>query len=42
MHGLVLLDENDQVVRPAILWCDQRTEQECKDITKQIGAATAD
>jgi xylulokinase len=37
MHGLVLLDENDQVVRPAILWCDQRTEQECKDITKQIG-----
>jgi xylulokinase len=38
MHGLVLLDEKDQVVRPAILWCDQRTEEECKDITKQIGA----
>jgi xylulokinase len=37
MHGLVLLDEKDQVVRPAILWCDQRTEEECKAITKQIG-----
>ena len=37
MHGLVLLDERDQVVRPALLWCDQRTEQECKDLTKRIG-----
>lgn len=25
MHGLVILDENDQVIRPAILWNDQRT-----------------
>jgi xylulokinase len=38
MHGLVLLDEQDRVVRPALLWCDQRTEQECRDITKKIGA----
>src|SRR5207245_2562036 len=26
MHGAVLLDERDEVVRPAIIWCDQRTE----------------
>ena len=29
MHGLVLLDEHDDVVRPAILWNDQRTAAEC-------------
>jgi xylulokinase len=38
MHGLVLLDAHDQVVRPAIIWCDQRTEQECRDITERVGA----
>ena len=25
MHGLVMLDENDEVIRPSIIWCDQRT-----------------
>src|ERR671914_593676 len=29
MHGLVLLDERDEVLRPAILWNDQRTAAEC-------------
>ena len=29
MHGLVALDENDQVIRPSILWCDQRTQKQC-------------
>ncbi len=38
MHGLVLLDGQDQVLRPAILWCDQRTEEECREITAQVGA----
>jgi xylulokinase len=38
MHGLVLLDAQDQIVRPAILWCDQRTEEECREITNQVGA----
>lgn len=38
MHGLVLLDAQDQVVRPAIIWCDQRTDEECREITKQVGA----
>ena len=32
MHGLVILDENDTVIRPAILWCDQRTEKECEEL----------
>jgi xylulokinase len=39
MHGLVALDAADRVVRPAILWCDQRTEAECRDLTAQLGAA---
>ena len=37
MHGLVMLDENNEVIRPAILWCDQRTSAECVEITKTIG-----
>ena len=32
MHGLVLLDAADRVLRPAILWNDQRTEAECAEI----------
>jgi xylulokinase len=39
MHGAVLLDEHDQVVRPAIIWCDQRTESQCRELTEQIGSA---
>ncbi len=38
MHGSVLLDENDKPLRPALLWCDQRTEKQCRDITGKIGA----
>lgn len=37
MHGLVCLDANGAVLRPAILWCDQRTTAECRYITKKIG-----
>ena len=32
MHGLVLLDENNNVVRPAILWNDTRTTEQCAQI----------
>ena len=39
MHGAVLLDDEGQVVRPAIIWCDQRTEAECRWLTDAIGAA---
>ncbi|MCX7011616.1 MAG: xylulokinase, partial [Candidatus Sumerlaeota bacterium] len=38
MHGLVCLDKNDHVLRPAILWCDLRTTPQCKSITERIGA----
>jgi xylulokinase len=37
MHGLVLLDESGDVVRPAILWNDQRTEAECDEIRHRVG-----
>ena len=37
MHGLVLLDEAGKVLRPAILWCDGRTQDECDEITETIG-----
>ncbi|MFQ3548489.1 MAG: xylulokinase, partial [Armatimonadota bacterium] len=37
MHGSVFLDENNNVVRPAILWCDQRTQKECDWITETVG-----
>jgi xylulokinase len=37
MHGLVCLDERDKVLRPAMLWNDQRTGAECAEIEKRIG-----
>jgi xylulokinase len=37
MHGLVLLDEAGGVLRPAILWNDQRTQAECDEIHARIG-----
>ncbi len=37
MHGLVILDKEDQVIRPAILWNDQRTEGECNYLNEEIG-----
>lgn len=38
MHGLVMLDENNAVIRPSIIWCDQRTAAECEEITQKVGA----
>jgi xylulokinase len=37
MHGLVLLDEAGDVLRPAILWNDQRTQSQCDEIHRRIG-----
>jgi xylulokinase len=37
MHGLVALDSGGAVLRPAILWNDQRTQAECEEIEKTIG-----
>lgn len=38
MHGLVMLNGQGAVLRPAIIWCDQRTAEECKKITALVGA----
>ncbi len=37
MHGLVILDKEDQVIRPAILWNDGRTAEECDYLNNEIG-----
>ena len=38
MHGLVMLDGDGEVIRPSIIWCDQRTGAECEEITARVGA----
>jgi xylulokinase len=38
MHGAVMLDERDEVLRAALIWCDQRTDPQCKAITERVGA----
>lgn len=38
MHGCVLLDEAGDVVRPALLWNDQRTSRQCEEIRARVGA----
>ena len=40
-HGLVVLDENDAVIRPAKLWCDTSTTAQCAEITAHFGGANA-
>ncbi|MEZ4701416.1 MAG: xylulokinase [Rhodothermales bacterium] len=37
MHGLVLLDAHGEVIRPALLWNDQRTGAECDEIRERVG-----
>ena len=39
MHGAVMLDARGAVVRPALIWCDVRTEKQCKELTRKIGRA---
>lgn len=39
MHGSVFLDSSGEVIRPALLWNDQRTLRQCEEITEAIGAA---
>src|SRR3954464_1444638 len=38
MHGSVFLDAAGEVIRPALLWNDQRTAAECDEITERVGA----
>ena len=40
MHGMVILDDKDQVIRPAILWNDGRTQEECNYLNDEIGRET--
>jgi xylulokinase len=37
MHGLVLLDEDDKVIRPALIWCDQRSQPQVDFIEAKLG-----
>ncbi|HVZ22988.1 MAG TPA: FGGY family carbohydrate kinase, partial [Vicinamibacterales bacterium] len=39
MHGAVLLDEDGEVLRPSIIWCDQRTAEECRWLDREVGPA---
>ncbi len=39
MHGLVLLDEHHQVVRPSLIWCDQRSQPQVDRINQKVGEA---
>jgi len=39
MHGSVLLDRHERVLRPALIWCDQRTELQCRRLTDSVGAS---
>ena len=38
MHGAVMLDGKDKVVRPALIWCDVRTEAQTRELNEKIGA----
>jgi len=37
MHGAVLLDASGEVVRPALIWCDQRTEKQSRELSEKFG-----
>ncbi|MFL5578807.1 MAG: xylulokinase [Gemmatimonadaceae bacterium] len=37
MHSSVFLDREGKVIRPALLWCDGRTTEECREITRAAG-----
>src|SRR5437870_81872 len=39
MHGVVLLDDQHQVLRPCIIWADQRSEPQCRWMAERVGAA---
>ena len=40
MHGAVLLDDAGEVLRPALIWCDQRSAAEAQELTRTIGEET--
>jgi len=40
MHGLVMLDAANEVIRPALIWCDQRSQEQVDAINKLVGKET--
>ena len=40
MHGAVLLDSTDEVVRPALIWCDQRSDPQSRELDQMFGRDT--
>jgi xylulokinase len=38
MHGTVMLDACGDVVRPALIWCDLRSDKQCRELTERVGA----
>jgi xylulokinase len=40
MHGLVLLDEKHEVIRPALIWCDQRSQKQVDFVNAKLGTQT--
>src|SRR5262245_25516963 len=38
MHGLVMLDAQDRVIRPALIWCDQRSQTQVDGINQLVGS----
>ena len=38
MHGAVMLDASGEVIRPALIWCDQRTEGQSRELSEKFGA----
>lgn len=39
MHGVVLLDDDHRVLRPCIIWADQRSDAQCRWMTERVGAS---
>ncbi|MCU1326395.1 MAG: xylulokinase [Bryobacterales bacterium] len=39
MHGLVILDSNREVIRPSLIWCDQRSQKQVDWVNKKVGKA---
>src|SRR5581483_6012574 len=37
MHGLVILDGKSQVIRPSLIWCDQRSQKQVDDVNAKVG-----
>ena len=37
MHGLVILDEANQVIRPSLIWCDQRSQAQVDFVNAKVG-----